>query len=151
VAADPTDAAAFAANLRVFDASLVPLDRIVAEIGSKYRGEPVAYTERVPEYLLDAAGLTVATPPGFAQAIEDGNEPSAGDRQAMDDLVTEHRIRALLYNAQATSPVTQHVEDLARKAGVPVIGVTETQPRAASSYQAWQGQQLRALLSALTS
>ena len=28
----------------------------------------------------------------------------------MNDLVTEHRIRALLYNAQATSPVTQHVE-----------------------------------------
>ena len=55
------------------------------------------------------------TPPGFAQAIEDGNEPSAGDTQAMNDLITDTRIRALLYNAQATSPVTQHVQDLARR------------------------------------
>ncbi len=81
-AADPVHASEFAANLRAFDASLAPLDRTVAEIRSRYPGAPVAYTERVPEYLLAAAGLTVATPPGFAQAIEDGNEPSAGDRSA---------------------------------------------------------------------
>lgn len=148
-AADPPDTAVFAANLKTFDASLAPLNALVAEIKAKYPGAPVAYTERVPGDLLAAAGLTVETPPGFAQAIEDGNEPSANDRTAMDDLVTNHRIRALLYNAQATSSVTRHVQDLAHGAGIPVVPVTETQPANEPSYQAWQQRQLEALLQAL--
>jgi zinc/manganese transport system substrate-binding protein len=148
-AADPTHAAAFAANVKTFDASLTPLDRVLREIKTKYPQAAVAYTERVPEYLLDAAGLSIATPEGFARAIEDGNEPSASDRQAMNDLVTRHGIRALLYNAQATSPVTQHLRDLAGRAGIPVVGVTETQPRNEPTYQSWQQHQLEALLTAL--
>ena len=99
--------------------------------------------------VLSAAGLNVVGPPGFARAIEDGNEPSAQDTQAMDDLVSGRRVRVLLYNAQATSPVTDHVRDLARRSGVPVVAVTETQPHDASSFQAWQLGQLEALLKAL--
>ena len=95
------------------------------------------------------AGLTIATPPGFAQAIEDGNEPSAGDTKSMDDLISNHRVRVLLYNAQATSAVTKHVQDLARAAGVPVVAVTETMPKNEPSYQSWQQHQLEALLRAL--
>ncbi|MDQ1462526.1 MAG: zinc/manganese transport system substrate-binding protein, partial [Actinomycetota bacterium] len=104
---------------------------------------------RVPQYVLDAAGLSVKTPPGFARAIEDGNEPSPGDAQTMYDLVAQHRIRVLLYNAQATSPVTQHVQDLARRAGIPVVAVTETLPHGTASYQVWQENQLTEILRAL--
>jgi zinc/manganese transport system substrate-binding protein len=149
VAADPAHRAAYVANLNTFVGSLAPLNRLLAQIKTKYRHVPVAYTERVPEYLLDAAGLTIATPAGFASAIEDGNEPSAGDTQAMDDLVSGRRIKVLLYNAQATSSVTEHVRDLARNAGMPVVAVTETQPRNEPSYQSWQQHQLQALLTAL--
>jgi zinc/manganese transport system substrate-binding protein len=39
-------------------------------------GAPVGYTERVPGYLVDDAGLTLATPASFAQSIEDGNDPA---------------------------------------------------------------------------
>jgi zinc/manganese transport system substrate-binding protein len=67
----------------------------------------------------------------------------------MDDLVTGHRIRVLLYNAQATSPVTQRVQDLARRAGIAIVPVTETLPESEPSYQAWQQHQLQALLTAL--
>ncbi len=148
-AADPNDRATFAANAQRLVASLAPLNRTVGEIRSKYPSAPVAYTERVAGYLLDAAGLKVETPTGFAQAIEDGNEPSAGDTQAMNDLITQHRIQALLYNAQATSAVTQHVQDLARENGIPVVPVTETMPKNEASYQAWQQHQLEALLTAL--
>jgi zinc/manganese transport system substrate-binding protein len=148
-AADPGDAASFAANLEKFDASLAPLNRIVNEIKTRYHGAPVAYTERVAGYLLADAGLTIASPSGFSQAIEDGNEPSAGDTKTMDDLISRHRIRALLYNAQATSPVTQRVQDLAHGAGIPIVPVTETLPKNEPSYQAWQQHQLQALLTAL--
>jgi len=149
VASDRSDRAAFAANLQSFAASLAPIDRTLRTIKTTFPGATVAYTERVPGYLLDAAGLTIVTPAGFARSIEDGNEPSAGDTKNMDDLVAGRHVRALLYNAQATSRATEHVRDLARRAGVPVVAVTETQPRAEPSYQSWQEHQLAALLTAL--
>jgi zinc/manganese transport system substrate-binding protein len=147
--ADPRDQSVFASGLRRFDASLAPLEHALSIIRARYPGAPVAYTERVPGYLLDAAGLTVAGPPGFAQAIEDGNEPNARDTQAMDDLISGRHVRVLLYNAQATSPVTEHVRQLAQDSGVPVVAVTETQPRDAASFQSWQLGQLQALQRAL--
>jgi zinc/manganese transport system substrate-binding protein len=146
---DPHDRAAFAAGEQRFVASLAPLIRVLAQIRTRYPGAPVAYTERVPGYLLDAAGLKVVSPPGFAQAIEDGNEPSARDTQAMDDLLSGRHVRVLLYNEQATSRVTDHERDLASRSGVPVVTVAETMPVDAAGFEAWQLSQLRALLLAL--
>jgi len=148
-AADPSGATAYQARLRRFDASLRPVLGVIAAIRKGYAGQPVAYTERVPGYLLADAGLRVVTPPGFATAIEDGNEPSAADTQAMQDLVAHHAIRLLLTNTQATSAATQHIGDLARRAGIPVVGVSETQPSTDRSYQAWQLRQASAILAAL--
>jgi zinc/manganese transport system substrate-binding protein len=45
--------------------------------------------------------------------------------------------------------VTQHVESLAKQAGIPVIGVTETLPANEKTYQSWQANQLRELQNAL--
>ncbi|HLG68355.1 MAG TPA: zinc ABC transporter substrate-binding protein [Acidimicrobiales bacterium] len=147
----PAHAKAFAGNLVVFDRSLGPLEAVIAEIRQRYPGYPVAYTERVPGYLLRAAGLHDETPLGFATAVEDGNDPSPEASLAMDSLVTGHKIKVLLYNAQTVSAVTQHVENLARTAGVPVVAVTETMPPSDATYQAWQLGQARALLRALGS
>ena len=148
-AIDPADKALFAANLSTFEGSLRPITDAIATIKAKYPHAPVAYTERVPGYLLAAAGLDVKTPPRFAQAIEDGNEPSPGDAQEMDTLMTDHGVKALLYNSQATSAVTAHVQDLARRATIPVVGITETLPAKEASYQSWQLHQVQALLAAL--
>ena len=146
---EPRDAAFFAAGLAMFDRSLGPAEAELRTIRRRYRGAPVAYTERLPGYLLQAAGLRVLTPPGFAAAIEDGNEPSPQDTLAMDQLLTGRKVRVLLYNAQAASPVTQHARVLARQAGVPVVALTETMPSAFRTYQAWQLAQETALQRAL--
>lgn len=146
---DPPGRPLFAANLKAFDASLAPVDTVIADIRHRYAGAPVAYTERVPGYLLAAARLTVLTPPGFAAAIENGNDPSPADTARMYQLITGHKARVLLYNAQVTSPVTLRVETLARRAGMHVVPVDETMPRPYRSYQAWQLAQATALLSAL--
>ena len=146
---EPGDAGAFAADLAAFDASLRPLRAVIARIRQRYPGAPVAYTERVPGYLLAAAGLRVLTPPGFAAAIEDGTDPSPRDTVVMDGLFTGHKVKVLLYNAQVVSPVTQQLRSLAIAARVPVVGVTETMPPAARDYQAWQLSQAQAILLAL--
>jgi zinc/manganese transport system substrate-binding protein len=146
---DPRDARVFATNLASFDRSLRPAEAVIARIRRRYPGAPVAYTERVPGYLLAAAGLRVLTPPAFAAAIEDGVDPGPGDTAMMDGLLTGHKVKVLLYNAQASSPVTQHVRSLARQAGIPVVAVTETMPASFHSYRAWQLAQAGALLRAL--
>ena len=147
--ADPQDGAVFAKNLSTFDASLRPLDATLATIKQHFHNVSVAYTERVPGYLLAAADLDVKTPPGFARAIEDGTDPGAADTVAMRALLTNHDINVLLYNAQTVTPVTTQMRALAKQHGIPMVGVSETMPASASTYQQWQQAQLRALLHAL--
>ncbi len=147
--ADPANASAFEANLTAFRASLAQVHAVVDQIKTTYPNAPVAYTERVPGYMLADAGLAVKTPPGFAQANEDGTEPNAADAQAMDNLITSHTIRVLLYNAQATSAASTRARQLAQKNNVPVVAVTETLPKSEPTFQQWQLDQDRALLRAL--
>jgi zinc/manganese transport system substrate-binding protein len=67
----------------------------------------------------------------------------------MRRLLEQHDVRVLLYNVQTVTPVTTQMRALARRHGIPVVGVSETMP-AGLSYQQWQLSQLRALLYALS-
>jgi zinc/manganese transport system substrate-binding protein len=149
--AAPRDAATFKANLATFDASLAPLDATLATIKTRFHNVPVAYTERVPGYALAVADLDVKTPPGFARAIEDGTDPGPADTLAMQKLLTDHDINVLLYNVQTVTPVTTQIRALARSHDIPVVGVSETMPVDATTYQQWQQSQLTNLLRALES
>jgi zinc/manganese transport system substrate-binding protein len=146
---DPRDRRYFDANAARFARSLLPVMTTLREIRARHAGAPVAYTERVAGYLLQAAGLSVRTPPGFARAIESGSEPGPADTQRLEDLIAHRRIRALLYNAQAASPITKRLRSLALRSRVPVVAVSETLPRGERSYQSWQLRQARALRKAL--
>jgi zinc/manganese transport system substrate-binding protein len=147
--ADAAHAADYRSGLRAFVKSLVPLQTTVAQIRAGHAGAPVAYTEPVPGYLVEAAGLRNLSLPSFTLPIEEGSEPSASAVSAMTALATEHRIKVLFYNNQAVSPITQRVRAAARAAGVPVVGVAETVP-AGLTFQAWQLKQARELLQALS-
>jgi zinc/manganese transport system substrate-binding protein len=144
----PADAESFRARLRRFRASLAPLDRTVAAIRRAHLGEPVAFTESVPGYLLAAAGLRNVAPAAFTHALEDGSDPPPAAVAQMIDLAEQHRIGVLLYNEQAVSPISARVRDAAEHAGVPVVGVTETLPQGAT-FQGWQLAQAKALEAAL--
>ncbi len=146
---DPTDKALFAANLQKFNTSLQPVLQMLAVLRSSYAHTPVAYTERVPGYLLADMNADVKTPTGFASAIENGSDPSPADQSAMQALIAGKQIKILLYNAQATSPATEHIRAEAKRQGIAVVGVTETIPRDQATYQSWQLNQLDALLAAL--
>lgn len=146
---DPTDADTFHANAKTFNDSLAPINSAISHIKDKYPGAPVGYTERVPGYLIEAAGLKLATPESFAQAVEDGNEPSVADNSAMDAAINEKSIKVLLYNGQATSPTTEAVKQLAQKRSIPVVGVTETLPPTDKNFQDWQLRQINELTTAL--
>jgi zinc/manganese transport system substrate-binding protein len=146
--ADPPHAPAYRRGLHRFERSLGPLRREVATIRTRFRGAAVAYTEPVPGYLVSAAGLRNLAPDSFTRPLEEGTEPSASAVAAMSELVTHHRIRVLLYNAQAVSPITARLRAAAQNAGIPVVPVSETLPPHLT-FQRWQLDQARALAAAL--
>jgi len=146
--ADPSHAAAYRRGLHRFEHSLAPLRHEVATIRARFRGAPVAYTEPVPGYLVSAAGLRNLAPDSFTRPIDEGTEPPPSAVAAMHALVAQHRIRVLLYNAQAVTPLTRQLLAEAQTAGIPVVPVRETLPLH-SSFQQWQLAQARALRAAL--
>lgn len=147
-ATKPDATTRFAAHTARLSDSLIPVFDTAVAIKRTYAGTSVAYTERVPGYLLPALGLDNKTPATFANAIEEGNEPSPADQALVQTLITKKEIRTLLYNAQAESPATQHIRKLATDSGVPVVAVTETLP-ANQTYQSWMKGQLDAIRAAL--
>jgi zinc/manganese transport system substrate-binding protein len=146
--ADPAHKVAYRRSLHRFERSLDPLRREVSTIRTRFPGAPVAYTEPVPGYLVSAAGLRNLAPASFTRSIEEGTEPSPSAVAAMSALVTQRRIRALLYNPQAVSPITAELRSAAQEAGIPVVAVRETLPTGLS-FQQWQLAEAGALADAL--
>jgi zinc/manganese transport system substrate-binding protein len=146
----PASKSTIEANLKTYLDSLAPLTDKIAELESRYPNMPVAFTEPVPGYLVAALGWQSLTPEGFAKAIEDGTDPAPADVATLQDLLTGHMVKILLYNSQATSPTTEAIKGLAQSSGVPVVGVSETIPKIGESFVDWQVAQLNAIESALS-
>ncbi len=147
--ADPANATTYAANAQAFDDSLKPVEETIATIKSKYAGTKIAYTERVPGYLTEAAGLTLGTPKAFTEAVEQGEDPSPAANAAFERAIRNRAVKVLLYNGQVTDSETANIKKLATDAGVPVVGVTETIPSTDKDYQSWQLRQAKEILTAL--
>ena len=88
------------------------------------------------------------TPRAFQKAIEEGNDPPAAARAQMEDQLKQHQAKVLIYNTQTVSPITTRMRQLAKQAGVPVVGVSETEPPG-KSFQQWMLSQLEQLRAAL--
>jgi Zinc-uptake complex component A periplasmic len=140
---DPVDASYFAANLRRFDAALTPWIDGIARVRTLYAGTPVAITEPVFGYEAQALGLRILTPPSFALAIMDGNDPSPQDTQTEISLFTAKRVKVFFYNQQAVAPITVRLLGLARSQHIAIVGVYETKPLA-MTYQQWMLAELQA-------
>ncbi|MEP7178327.1 MAG: zinc ABC transporter substrate-binding protein [Pseudonocardiales bacterium] len=147
--ASPRDARTFRANLEICLHREQQVVDIIDQIRAKYAGYAVAYTERVPGYLVSAAGLKLETPLSFSLSLEDGNDPSPRDNAAFERALTDRTVRVLIYNDQVADSMTKHLRDLATRSGVPVVSMTETMPSTEPNLQTWQAHQAGALLAAL--
>ena len=145
---DPGDAASFRNRYRAFQASLPPLTQAIDGVRAQYTGTPVAATEPVFGYMARATELNVITPVAFQKAIEEGGDPPATALAQMEDQLKQHQAKVLLYNTQTVSPITTRVQQLAKQSGVPVVGVSETEPPG-KSFQQWMLSQLEEVRVAL--
>jgi len=130
-----------------FGTTLEPLDAKIADMRKKYAGSPVTASEPVFGYMAELLGLKVHNEK-FALAIMNNAEPSASDVAAFENDLKGHKVKVMLYNAQASEPAVQRLVQIAKDEKIPVVGVSETEP-ADTSYQQWMTRQLDALEKAL--
>jgi zinc/manganese transport system substrate-binding protein len=146
---DPGHASYFRANARRFVASLGPWMTAIAQLKATYPGAPVATTEPVADYLLQAAGINNRTPFAFQADIMNGVDPSPQDVSLEHSLLSHRQVKVLVYNQQVTDSLTQSFIADAKKAGIPVVGVYETMPVPGYDYQSWMMAEVHALDQAL--
>ncbi len=149
-ALDAEGNATYAANLAAFNGQIDGLQAKLDAIKAAQPGARAAVTEPVPGYLLEAAGLTDATPPEFVEAVEAETDPPAAALNEMLKLFQPpDPVRVLVANPQTETPVTAQVEQAAMAGNVPVVEMTETIPPGVADYPTWMGQQIDALAGAL--
>jgi zinc/manganese transport system substrate-binding protein len=136
-AIQPAHAAYFKANAKSFVASLDSWNSAIAAFKKAYAGVPVATTEPVADYMLQAVGANNLTPWTFQADIMNGVDPSPQNVATQKALFTDHKVKVFLYNQQVTDPLTESLITLANQNHIPVVGVYETMPTPGYDYQTW--------------
>jgi len=145
---DPAHRAYYTANAAAFDTSLGAYTSAVAALKARFAGTPVATTEPVADYLLQAAGMNNLTPWSFQADIMNGVDPSPQDVSLERSLFTGHKVKAFVYNQQVTDSLTDTLLTLAHQNDIPVVGVYETMPTPGYDYQTWMVAETSALTDA---
>ncbi|MFJ1729946.1 metal ABC transporter solute-binding protein, Zn/Mn family [Streptomyces sp. NPDC088254] len=147
---DPGHAAYFDSRKKAFeDKTLAPYNELISGITKTYAGTPIGASESIVGPLADNLGLKMLTPESFLEAVNDGTDPTAKDKAAIDRQIADKRIKIYVYNSQNSTPDVQAQVNEAKARGIPVVTVTETLTPAGASFQEWQVRQLRELNSAL--
>jgi zinc/manganese transport system substrate-binding protein len=146
-AVDPARKADYEKGEAQFLDSLKPLDAKIADMRKKFAGQAVTASEPVFGYQAGLLGLKVHNEK-FALAVMNNTEPTASEVAAFENDLKGHKVKAMLFNAQASEPAVQRLLQMAKDNGVPVVGVSETEPPGAN-YQSWMLGQLDALDKAL--
>jgi zinc/manganese transport system substrate-binding protein len=144
---DPVHKAAYLERLEAFQRSLQPISAKIAALRGRLVGTPVTATEPVFGYMLNALGMSVRNQ-SFQLAVMNNTEPSASNVAAFEDDLKEHRVKLLIYNGQASDPVAERMQKLAKASAIPVVAVSETEPPG-TRYQAWVMSELDAVDQAL--
>ena len=148
VAIDPAHKADYEQGQAKFLDSLKPLDDKIAAMHKSYAGQPVTASEPVFGYQAGLIGLKVHNEK-YALAVMNNAEPTPSEVAAFENDLKGKKVKAMLYNAQASEPAVGKLVQLAKDNGIPVVGVSETEPPN-STYQDWMMGQLNALDKALS-
>ncbi|WP_217184973.1 metal ABC transporter solute-binding protein, Zn/Mn family [Streptomyces sp. AC495_CC817] len=147
---DPDGKTDFEASAAEITGELEGFEADLETLKSEAAGAKVFITEPLPGYLAEAAGLTDATPEGFAESVEEGTDVAPATLLAALDVIGSGDVRAVLSNAQTGGAETQRVEDAAKAAGIPVVAFTELLEDG-SSYAEWMRDGIKSLADAVTS
>ena len=147
-AVDPAHKVDYEQGYAKFLDSLKPLDDKITAMRKSYAGQPVTASEPVFGYQAGLIGLKVHNEK-YALAVMNNAEPTPSEVAAFENDLKGKKVKAMLYNAQASEPAVGKLVQLAKDNNIPVVGVSETEPPN-STYQDWMMGQLNALDKALS-
>ncbi len=147
IAEDPGHRADYARRLDAVLASLEAIDGEVNGIRAGHAGATVTASEPVFGYMATALGLQMRDS-RFQLSIMNDTEPSASDVAAFEEGLRDRKAKIMFFNNQVVDPTVMRLLGLARKAGIPVVGVSELEPLD-TPYQAWMLGTLQAVDAAL--
>jgi zinc/manganese transport system substrate-binding protein len=107
----------------------------------------VTATEPVAGYLIRLLGYQSLNE-RFQFNIMNDSEPSPRDVANFEDSLRQHRAAVLFYNQQVSDPLSRKMQGIAKRSGVPMVGVDEFVPPG-TGYGRWLVQTLQRLEKAL--
>ncbi|CAH1856951.1 metal ABC transporter solute-binding protein, Zn/Mn family [Convivina praedatoris] len=138
---DPKHKDDYQANAQKYIDSLKPVTDLVNELKEQVPSQKVAQTEPVFGYMLDALGYHI-TDEDFAEAVEEGNDPSPAVLTSLQNNIKTHQIGFLVDNTQTSSSTVNNIVKLAKENQVPIVKVTETSPTN-QTYVQWKLSELK--------
>lgn len=139
----------YASRAGEFEISLFPVWELQRSFKESQPGLTVTATEPVFGYMARDCGFKMLNGE-FQIAVMNDAEPSASLTAAFEKSLTSHAAKILFYNSQVTDPATERLKQLATKNGMPIVGVTETQPADEKSYADWMLHTLQKVKAAAT-
>ena len=146
---DPGDTSYFQRQYASLRTSLATYQNRITSIKHQFAGTKVAATEDIFAYLAQAAGLDLVSPPAFIQAVAEGNDPPANSIVQFQQQLQSGQVKALVYNEQTVTPLTNSIKQLAAEQNIPIVGVTETVQPPDTPFQVWMNAELIDLENAL--
>ncbi len=119
-----------------FTASLQPLLDRIAALKPKLSGMKVTATEPVFGYMATALGFDMLGY-DYQLAVMNDTDPSFQQTADFEKSLQSKTAKILFYNSQVTDPSTERMQSIAKASGVPIVGVTETQPTTSATYLDW--------------
>ncbi|KEO84816.1 metal ABC transporter solute-binding protein, Zn/Mn family [Tumebacillus flagellatus] len=143
---DPSHASEYKQRAEEYLNTLKPL---VEKVEKLKQTTPVLIdvSEPVFQYMADALNLKVNNEK-FSEAIEDESDPAPAVLADVQDDLKQKRVKLFVHNIQVDSPTVQNIAKLAESSGVPVVRVTETEPKG-KNYPEWMNDQLDQIMKGL--
>lgn len=144
---DPDHQGDYRANLQKFQKQLLPVYARVQQLIASHPDLTVTETVPVYAYMIRLLGYRNHFH-DIQFASMDNSQPSARQVKQFLSALQQHQVALLIYNAQVHNRLTQSEVRMARKAGVPTVGVSAI-PLHGENYAQWQINQLKAIEKAL--
>lgn len=143
----PDQRAYFEQNAKNYQKKMQKVDHLRTQLKQEMAGKGVLATEPVFDPQLEAVGAK-RLDTAFAQAIDEGNDPTPAAMSEWQGKLKNHEAVAVIDNTQSSSKLVKQALQEAKAAGVPIVPVTESMPKN-TSYIDWQYNQLKSLQKAV--
>ncbi|QFQ90847.1 metal ABC transporter solute-binding protein, Zn/Mn family [Lacticaseibacillus manihotivorans] len=140
---DPKHKADYQQNAKTYIKKLQPLMTLIDQLKQNAGDKQVAVSEPVFNNALAYMDYRVANT-HFAQAVEEGSDPSPQDVRQLNRQMATGKIAFFVVNTQVSSKIVDNAITMAKKYHIPILHVTETLPKGLS-YTSWMTKQYREL------